>query len=180
MSPDKTDRPGALPSEAGFSLTELLAAFAVLGLVLAGITAIQVAAQRAYLAGATKTEVDQHARIALDRLATEIRQASGPVTAATATSITFPDTAGIAVTYTLTAGALTRNGVAVIGGVRALTFAYRNAADAALPAPVGTPTDIRRVIMTIQTQGENALIAGSGSPDDSRTQLETSARLRNL
>jgi hypothetical protein len=176
----RTDRFDILENEDGFSLAELLTAFAVLGLVLAGITTIQWAAQLAYLRGATQTEVDQNARIALERMATEIRQASGAVTAATATSITFPDTGGAAATYTLTAGSLTRNGVAVVGGVRTLTFAYRDANDAVLATPVGAPANVRRVDMTIQTQTENVLIAGTGDAYDARSQITTSARLRNL
>lgn len=165
-------------SENGFTVAELLVAFAILGLVLAALASVQQAAQQAYVTGDRKVEVQQNARVALERIAHEIREATA-VTAGAIDSITFVRPGGGVVTYALNAGSLTRNGVVVVGGVAVLTFAYRNVNDATLAVPVGTPANIRRVDITIRTQTEDPnMVAGSGY--DVRTEIMTSARPRNL
>src|SRR6266545_4372512 len=80
--------------ECGFTLVELLAAFAVLAVVLGGALAVHRSALQAYLAGSNKAEVQQGARVALQRVARDIRNACLPaggqiVTEAIADSLTF-------------------------------------------------------------------------------------------
>jgi prepilin-type N-terminal cleavage/methylation domain-containing protein len=169
--------PRRLGGEDGFTLAELLVAFAILALALAAIVGVQQTAQRAYLTGDRKAEVQQNARFALERLADEIRQATA-VTAATASSITFAGPAGV-VTYTLNQGALTRNDVALIGGVAALTFAYHGANDALLGVPVGAPASVRRVDVTIRTRSEDSTLGTTGAYQ-AYVEVTTSARPRNL
>jgi len=60
--------------ERGFTLTELLTVLAVLALVLAAVVTIQQDALQAYITGSNKTEVQQNARVALERMAREIRE----------------------------------------------------------------------------------------------------------
>ena len=175
MWPVRTD---VLAGEGGFSLAELLTAFAVLGLVLAAVSEVHRAAQQAYGTGDRKAEVQQNARVALERIAHEVREASA-VTAGASDSITFVRPGGTVVTYTVNAGSLTRNGVALIGGVVTLTFTYRNVNDVVLAAPVGAPANIRRVDITIRTRSEDPSMV-AGGPHDVRTEITTSARPRNL
>src|SRR5687768_8900740 len=157
MCPGRTDPvpPATVAREDGFTLAELLTAFAVLGLVLAAVGGVHQAALQAYLAGDRKVEGQQNVRVALERIAQEIRQATA-VTAGAVNSITLVPPGGAAVTYTVNAGSVTRNGAIVIGGVAALTFAYRDGNDAALAVPVGAPANIRRVDITIRTRSEDA------------------------
>ena len=178
--------------ERGFTLTELIVTFAILALVLAGVLAVHLSALQAYVTGSNKTEAQQGARVALEHVAHEIRNACLPaggqvVTAATANSFTFtaidppPPTPGgacTAVTYTNTviANTLTRNGEVVVGGIRALTFAYWDANGAATAAPA----NVRRVDITIETQTEDPLVAGRGGAGDVRSHIVTSVRIRNL
>ena len=168
--------------EHGFTLAELLAAFAVLGLVLVAVVAVQRSAMQTWVTGSNKTEVQQNARVALDRMARAIRETKDPLTVATATSLTVVDQeTTLPVTYSLTGGALVRttNGVdeILIGRVQALTFTYRDAADNVLGSPVGTPANVFRVQIAIQTASEDPVSAGVA---DARAQLTTSVRLRNL
>jgi prepilin-type N-terminal cleavage/methylation domain-containing protein len=180
MSPDRTDATPVerLAGQDGFTLAELLVAFAIVGLTLAAIAGIQQAALQAYVTGDKKAEVQQNARMALERIAHEIREATA-VTAGAASSITLVRPGGAVVTYALNAGTLTRNGLVVIGGVVALTFAYRNVNDATLAAPVGAPATIRRVEVTIRTRTEDPNVV-AGDDYDARTEITTSARPRNL
>ena len=169
--------------ERGFTLAELLAAFAVLGLVLAAVTTIYQSTLQAYVTGSNRTEAQQNARVALERMAREIRQTPSALTAATATSLTFVDQdTGIPVSYALTGDGMnatltrTTNGVneVVIGRVQALTFAYRDVNG----NPVAVPADVFRVDITIRTTSEDTIVAGGVA--DTRTELTTSVRLRNL
>ena len=173
--------------ERGFALVELLVAFAVLMLVLAAITTVHQGVLQAYVAGSNKTEVQQNARVALERVARELRQTPSALTSATATSLTLVDQdTGVAATYALTGTApnatlnRTTGGVnsVVIGSVQALTFAYRDVNDAVLATPVGTPANVFRIDITIQTASEDTVVADGIA--DSRAELTTSVRLRNL
>src|SRR2546425_9091737 len=57
------------------SLAELLVSLAIVGLVLGGVFGIPHQGQRLYAMGAARVESQQTARIALERLAREIRHA---------------------------------------------------------------------------------------------------------
>ena len=169
----------------GFTMIELLVMCAILGLALAAVTAVVARGMRQVYIGTHKTEVQQNARVALELMAREIRETTAPLTAATATSITFthPD-AGV-VTYTIDANNnLTRSNVPIIGGLRNLLlqpqlslFVYSDVNDNVLGSPVGTPANVYRVTVTIQTSDDSGVAAGLV---DARTELTTSVRLRNL
>jgi hypothetical protein len=182
--------------ERGITLAELLVACAALGLVGAAVVMIHGSVVQTYVVGSNKTEVQQNARVVLERIGRQIRETTTSLTAATATSLSFTlsdpvtgiPTPGVAVTYALAGNTLTCTGlcddqtvsaqpVTVIGGVKTLTFAYRGADDAVLPFPV-TPANVRRVDITVQTGSEDTVVAGGIA--DTKTELTTSVRLRNL
>ena len=83
--------------EAGYSLVELLVSLAVLALVLAGILSILFTGQRSYLAGAARVEAQQAARVGLERMVKELREAGydptgagfPPIVVAEPTRVTF-------------------------------------------------------------------------------------------
>jgi type II secretory pathway pseudopilin PulG len=172
--------------ERGFSLVDLLVAFALLVFVLAAITTIHQGVLQAYVMGSNKTEVQQNARVALEHVARELRQTPSALTSATEKSLTLVDQdTGLAVTYALSDAvppALTRttNGVTsvVIGNVQALRLDYRDASETVLAKPVATPANVFRVDITVQTASEDTVVAGGFA--DTRTELTTSVRLRNL
>lgn len=169
----------------GFTVTELLVMCAILGLALAAVTTVIERGMRQAYIGTHKTEVQQNARVALELMAREIRETTVPLAAATATSITFTHPADGAITYRIDANNnLTRNDVPVIGGLRnsllqpqLSLFVYRDVNDTILGAPVGTPANVYRVTVTIQTGDDTGLATGLA---DARTELTTSVRLRNL
>jgi type II secretory pathway pseudopilin PulG len=169
----------------GFTVVELLVMCAILGLALAAVTTVIERGMRQAYIGTHKTEVQSNARVALELMAREIRETTVPLTAATATSITFTHPDAGAVTYTIDANNnLTRNNAAVIGGLRNLLFqpqlslfVYLDVNDNVLASPVGTPANVYRVTVTIQTGDDTGVATGLA---DARTELTTSVRLRNL
>src|SRR6266849_3626258 len=81
----------------GLSLAELLVSLAVLGLVLAGIFGILHVSLKAHGSGAGRVEAQQAARVALERMVRELREAGydprgagiQPVVAAAPALVTF-------------------------------------------------------------------------------------------
>jgi prepilin-type N-terminal cleavage/methylation domain-containing protein len=176
--------------ERGFTLAELLTALAMVATVLAAAVMIESGALQAYVTGSNKTEVQQNARVALERMAREIRQATtNPgtgqpgLTVATATSLSFYDQNTGLTTYVLNGTTLTRtaNGVdeVIIGRVQVppSQFAYRDINDTVLGVPVATPANVYRVDITIRAASEDTVVTNGVA--DTRADLTTTVRLRN-
>ena len=79
--------------DGGFTLTELLVALACVGLVLAGLTGLFVSGQQSFLIGANQVEAQENVRIAITRMADEIRGAGNGPSGAAFTAIAAGQTA---------------------------------------------------------------------------------------
>ena len=163
------------------TLTELLVSCALSGMVLAGTYVLLDQGLRAYAAGAARVESLQAARVALERLARELRLAGrGPSVEIPALLVAEParvmvtadldadgdnDASGEQVTWQLVDSILRRNAGGgaqpVANGVQALNLRYFDAAD----QPTTDPAAVRSVELTLRT--------GVG------TSLHTRVRLRN-
>jgi prepilin-type N-terminal cleavage/methylation domain-containing protein len=168
-------------NERGYTLAELLTAIAVMGLLLAGLLLTLQQGQTAYQYGARRAEVQQNARVALDRMLRELRSATTIITSTT-TDVKFtycdgtnPATTScdstmlVTVEYTLSgtpsAGSpvqLQRNqtGAAnqpdiLIGGVGALTITYYDVNNAVTT----TAGNVRSVEIQITTVPEDTTLA---------------------
>ncbi len=181
-----TRRWRALLGEGGFTLTELLVAMSIMGIVLGGLFLVQQQGQWAYMAGAARVETQQNARLTLARFVDEVRISSGITNSPNCnnvanggTSISFAWTNPLTavaetVTYQLTGTNLQRtdaNGTqTLIGGVQTLNiWCYQS--DGTLTA---TPTNVVSVSMKITAQDETV---------DSVKQhavVQSQVRLRNL
>jgi type IV pilus assembly protein PilW len=64
-----------LRSQHGFTLTELVIAMAIIALVLGGLVTLQLTGQETYLTGSNQVESQESARIAVQRMITDIRTA---------------------------------------------------------------------------------------------------------
>jgi hypothetical protein len=172
-------------------LTDLLVALAVVGFVMASNLLLVDQGQRAYQVGAARVEAQQTARIALIRIANDIRTAGSSLAhpAFPAVSVAEPsrlvlhrdwDGDGViagtrdTVTWFLDGTTLRRNAGGgaqpIIDGARALAFAYFDAAG----APATAPEDVRSVRVTLTT-GAAARTTGAAA----RTTVTTHIRLRN-
>lgn len=175
------------------TLTELLVSLAAVGLLMAATFTLLDAGQRAYTQGAARVEAQQNARLALERMAGEIRQAGfAPVDPGVpAISVALPtqivlhfDVNGDGViagtketvTWSLAGRVLRRNAGAgaqpIINGVRDLLFQYRDARG----QPTTVPADVRRVAITLTTEPDH--VAADPSLRAQAT-FTTDVRLRN-
>jgi prepilin-type N-terminal cleavage/methylation domain-containing protein len=174
----------AMRDERGFTLTELLIVMAVLSMVLGGVFAIQQRGTQSYLMGASRVEVQQNARTALELMVREFRSAQTVTGVGGAGDVTFVDQNGDTLRYQLVGSTLnrSRNGVAapLIGGVDALTFTYYSAFDAATNTGTVTavPGTVRVIRIAIVTGSERG--ASPGSPGDQHATVESTVKLRNL
>ena len=64
-----------LRTQAGFTLTELLIACAIIGVVMAGLFSILASGQQTYLVGSNTVEAQQELRLVIQRMTNEIRNA---------------------------------------------------------------------------------------------------------
>ncbi len=88
---------GAWRNVSGITLVDLLVSLAIMGLVLAGVFGVLHGSLKAYGWGVGRVDAQQAARLALDRMVTELREAGydpkgagiEPVTVATPSSVTF-------------------------------------------------------------------------------------------
>ncbi len=167
------------------TLAELLAAIAVLGLVLGAALLVLDQGQRAYSHGVARVEAQQAARIGLERMAREIRQAGAglapaAVSVAERTRLVLHfdldgDGAtggrGETITWLLMGSVLRRNAGGgaqpIVEDVRDLQFEYFDSAGRPTPAP----DEVRTVAIT--------LVTGAGPRDAGATTLRTTVRLRN-
>lgn len=171
------------------TLADLLAALAIVGLVLAATLSIFAEGQRAYSHGASRVETQQSARVALARMAREIRQAGrgggavSPIAVAQPSRLVIQqdlDDDGIiaargeTITWLLSGDVLRRDAGAgaqpIINGVRALRFDYVDRDG----APTVRADAVRVVVITLQTVPEHP-----GARGATVTTLTTEVRLRN-
>jgi len=175
----------------GFTLVELLVALAVVGLVMGATLTVLQQGQDGYVRAVARLEAQQSARVALERVAREIRTAGFDPTGAAFAAIMSPaptsftiqkdlngngviDAAGEAVTYLLRGTTLRRNAGGgaqpVIEGVTELTFTYLDADG----APTTLPAAIRTVVIALTVQADP-----SGGNPAATARMRTQVRLRN-
>lgn len=173
-----------LRDQRGFTLTEMLVAVVAIVLLIAGALAIQQSGLSLYLSGSSRVETLQNARVALARMARELKAASDVRSAPLmASDLTFRwrDGSGTdpVIRYQLVGTELKRTQDAnpaetMIGGVQALTFIYRDSANAVTT----NKAKVRRIDITLRVGTEQAVQAGSAA--DAKSEVTTTVRLRNL
>jgi hypothetical protein len=183
------DAGSVVADAARVSLADLLAALAMFALVAAGTFVVLDEAQRAWAFGAARAETQQSARVALARLAGEIRAAGRGGQSFDAVALAAPDAIvlqqeldgdgviaanGERVTWRLVGTILRRDAGGglqpIINGVRGLTLTYFDAGG----APTSTPSAVRSVEIVL-VAGPDYSVPGSSAS----TVLTTEVRLRN-
>jgi len=178
--------PRVMRDERGYTLAELLTAMAVLGLLMSGLFLTLRQGQTVYLYGAGRAEVQQNARVALERMLRELRTASSVATAdADDVQFTFLDDTNTLVTveYSVAGTTLQRNQTVpavagqpdvLVGGVTGFTVTYYDITNTATT----TATAVYAVDILITTGSDDATLA-SYSPANRRATVAGRVRLRN-
>jgi len=176
-----------LASQHGFTLAELLIVVAVLGIVLAGVFAIQQQGQQAYLLGSNRVETQQNARVALDLMIRELRSARSITTIASCansvcTDLTFVDQNGQTVEYALSGATLNRTiggtATALIGGVQSLAMTPYSVYEVstATYTPTTTPAQVKVIKISVTARTEETV--ATAMPGDQRATMESTVKLR--
>jgi prepilin-type N-terminal cleavage/methylation domain-containing protein len=167
-----------LLNQRGFTLTELLVAMAMLGMVLSGIYTLQQQGLYSYMMGSAKVEAQQNARVALDLMIRELRSATS-VTAIAVGDLTFVDQNGVTIRYNLTGTNLQRTANAVvdvlIGGVQNMSLTYRDSNGVV----TATPASVANVAITITTQPQAANPCAASALNQKMI-VQDQVRLRNM
>lgn len=176
-----------LGNQKGVTLVEIMIAASLVGLIAAGTGLFLQEGQDAYQSGAGRVEVQQNARVALDRVIRDLRTGKAIING-NATTITFQyvDEVGNTPTvqYSLNGTNLQRNQTnpapagpqpeTVIGGVTSLTFTYYDVNDAV----TAVATNAFSVDVQISTQWDG--IVANSSTRNQRAFVENRVRLRNI
>jgi len=174
-------------------LADLLVAVAVLGLLLAAILGLLTMGQQAYAIGAARVEAQQSARVALQRMAREIRTAGQSAVGGTFAAISVAEPTrlvlhvdrnddgviagrGETIIWRLAGSVLRRDAGGgaqpVINGVSALRFTYLDASGRG----TSVPDAVRSVVIALTTRPEYATPVATA---DVATTVTTQVRLRN-
>ena len=176
-------------------LAELLASIALIGLMMAGLFVLADQAQRVYAIGRATVASQQNARVALERLAADLRGAgAGPPGAFDAIAVAEAErvvlqsdldgdgriaSPGERITWVLRAGVLRRDAGGgaqlFVGDVRAFALGYLDLRD----RPTSVPADVRTVTVTLTTGVGDPGIASLPAAAAATTTLATRVRLRN-
>lgn len=125
---ERVEKPIEKPGQAGFTLVEMVITIVVIGII-AGISAMLILqAMRGYSDQDVRADLTNQARLAIERMAREIREArdctATDITTMAPGTLAFVDNTGTAITYTTSGTDLTRNGTALASSVSGLTFSY--------------------------------------------------------
>jgi prepilin-type N-terminal cleavage/methylation domain-containing protein len=168
----------------GFTLGELLIVVAILGIMLAGLLAVQMQGQKTYLIGSHRVEAQQNGRIALEMMTRELRSATAVTLIPSATDMTFVDENGTPIRYWLSGTVINRgspgNAAPLIGGVVAFNLTFFQ--DYNGSTNTGTTTTDSTLVRLVRVQlvtGTEETVASYSDAKQFAT-IEMLVRLRNL
>ena len=145
-------------SDAGVTLIELIITIVLVGII-SGIGAMFVMrGTQAYVAQDQRAAITDQGRLGIERMIREMRtirsQTAADIPTWNATTFQFTDLTGTSITYSMAAGALTRNGTPLAGNIAALTFSYLKR-DGATAATAASNIWVIQISVTLTRGGES-------------------------
>jgi prepilin-type N-terminal cleavage/methylation domain-containing protein len=148
-----------IKKQKGFTLVEAVIAIVLAAIVMVGAARLLYLGFKAYNLGQNVVDYDWQARIALERMTRDIRAiaSSTGLTSAQSNSITFTDTSGYTITYSLSGNQLQRAATPPGGsqttnyladGISSLNFYYYNSNGVLLGFPV-TLANVDYIVVTL-------------------------------
>jgi prepilin-type N-terminal cleavage/methylation domain-containing protein len=113
-------------TRSGFTLVELVSVMSILSIVGLVTSYTIMESMKVYARSVPAMDATYQAHLATERMGREVRDLlnTDSITTYTATALTFDDSAGNTIAYTLSAGDLLRNGDLLATGVTSLAFDY--------------------------------------------------------
>ena len=201
--------PLGLGDQRGFTLAELLVVTALVGLVMAGVLSLLMSSNQSYQRGTNQVEAQQSARVAMARMAQEIREAGynpssaatfNPLSTFTTTSLTIQNdwnangaidptltvtdpvkgtTRGEQVTYTLSGTTITRQESAVDAGPQVVIGGVQSLAFEYLDINDAVTATGANVRTVVITATVSQFTGPSGALNPANVVLTNRIRLRN-
>jgi len=108
----------------GFSLIEMMVSLGILSLIIIGLVTFFSGGTRSWVTGQYQLEAQRNARLAMDRMVREIREADYIVSSSISSSIDFHTPFHGNISYSLSVNDLKRGSNTVINNVLTLDFSY--------------------------------------------------------
>lgn len=136
--------------EDGFTLVELVLAILILAIIFAILAPVLKTGFNSYFLRLDTVQADWQGRVALARATRELRDIRSPadLTIAPSTQITFVDTSGNTIQYSLSGDKLMRNTAELASGVSALSFSYLTSSHTATV----TASDVHYIVVQFTEQ----------------------------
>ena len=158
----------------GFSLIEMMVALGILSLIIIGLVTFFSGGTRAWVTGQYQLEAQRNARLAMDRMVREIREADYIVNSSISSSIDFHTPFHGNISYSLSGNDLKRGSNTVINNVLTLDFSYFDNSGTEInsfPLSVEDASKISKVHINLQVDVDQ-----DSSPD---VTLNSDTNLRN-
>jgi len=157
----------------GFTLIEMMIVVAILGIIILGLVTFFTGGTRSWVTGQHQLEAQRNARLSMDQMVREIREADYIEFSSTSSSIDFHTPFHGNISYSLSGNDLKRDSNTLINNILTLDFSYFDNSDTEIDSPLSEPdeSNISKVHIDLQVDVDK-----DNSPDIT---LNSDINLRN-
>jgi len=161
-------------NQKGFSLIEMMVALGIFSLIIIGLVTFFSGGTRSWVTGQHQLEAQRNARLSMDRMVREIREAAYIEDTSTANDIDFYTPFHGNISYFLSGNDLKRGSNTMINNVQTLDFSYFDNSDTEINTPLSEDDESKiskvHVLLEVDVDQDN-------SPDIT---LNSDINLRNF
>lgn len=144
-----------LKKQFGYTMIEFIFVMVLVAIIVPVSVKIFASALNSILVAKNTTNADEEARVAMDYMVRELRNALSPSNISNtsgANSITFTDSSGNTITYSLSGSSLMRNSDVLADGISSLTFTYYDKNGAVITPPPTSATIYIQITLGVAVQ----------------------------